>query len=206
MNDTDFGIIERTAKTKDDRIRKKSRKIGADFASRQAPLVDSTLRARTIDRGNGNARVGKDGGILTADHKTEIAFGVRIGFRPNHSIAHAFDDHVHRRWGAVAESDASAQINRPRNLRDLLLYSAVGKSRLVSRLPSSPTTLLAASGRLRRMRLLAALLLAERQRTNGKRGGRNRDRSNALHPDHETPPSAVIVQRFVRRKSPRWPS
>ena len=207
MNDADFRIIERTAKAKDDRIRKKPWKVGADFTSRQTPLVDATLWARTIDRRNRDARVGEHGGILPADHKTEIAFGIRISLGPNNTIAHAFDDDVHRRCGAVTEANASAQINRPRNFWDLLLYPAVGKRGLVSRLPPGTSALLSTAGLLRwRRRLLAALFLAEAQRRKGKRHGRNRDRSNALHPNHETPPSAVFIQRFVSRKSPRWRS
>src|SRR5262249_13764704 len=121
----------------------------------------------------------ENGGILAPHHKIEIAFGVGICLGANDAIADALDDHVHRRNAAFTEANAAAQINGPRNFRSSLLYPAVRKRGLVSRLPSGTAARLSAAGWLpRRRRLLAALLLAEAQPGKRQRHERCRDRSN----------------------------
>src|SRR5207249_8160734 len=87
MNNTDFRVVEGSAETKDDRIREEARKVGSDFASRQAPLVDSTLRTWTNNGRTGDAGVGENGGILAPHHKIEIVFGVGICLGANDAIA-----------------------------------------------------------------------------------------------------------------------
>src|SRR5262249_29216309 len=110
-NCTDVRIVQRPTETKHDRIRLKSGKIGADFASCELALVHTTLWAYSPRIGAGrqridstNRRVIKHSRIPCAELEAEIALRIRVSLRTDDTFADAFDNDAIGRSCPVGES------------------------------------------------------------------------------------------------------